>query len=246
MGTHPGPRRSAAEKQLWLVHLHLGPKRPPQQARVSLCASIHRRIRPGLWLPVQPHSPVAGQVNRQRKELEYTQKQSSATTKPLLGFWHLTISKIHQEESLHTLVFAEYLHRDCCFIAHICTYVLTQATPLVLQEAKGSAPCRQSPPDPPATGARTARGRITVFQALQRGSGMGAKPNISSTNKNPVSSHTFAIFFWHNLVCAAQAQPSRMKLQNCAWPAVFYISPLRCCSVPFAHINSPCLEFRSC
>lgn len=207
MGTHPSLCRSAAEKQLWLVHPHLGPKRPPQQARVSLYASIHHRIRPGLWLPLQPSLPIAGQVNGQRKELEYTQKQSSATTKSLLGFWHLTISKIHQEESPCTLVFAEYLHRDCCFITHVCIYVLTQATPLVLQEAKGSAPGRQScppPPDPPATGASTASGRITVFWALQRGSGTGAKPNILSTNKNPVSSHTSAIFFWHNLVCTAQ------------------------------------------
>lgn len=136
MGTLPGLCRSAAEKQLWLVHPHLGPKRPPQQARVSLCASIHHRIRPGLWLPLQPRLPIAGQVNGQRKELEYTQKQSSATTKSLLGFWHLTISKIHQEESLYTLVFAEYLHRDCCFIAHVCIYVLTQATPWSCKKQK--------------------------------------------------------------------------------------------------------------
>lgn len=50
---------------------------------------------------------------------------------------------------------------------------------------------------------------------------------------------------WHNLVYTAQTQPSRIKLCNCT-PSPQFISPLWCYWLPFAHISSPCLEFRSC
>lgn len=84
---------------------------PPQ---VCLAQGSDQPVTPA---PAPATFPIAGWVNGQSKELQYTQKQSSATIRclgaenqtraaayqSLSGFWHLTISKIHQEESLWSL-----------------------------------------------------------------------------------------------------------------------------------------------
>ena len=78
--TPPVPAGARQKSQLLLVHsLHLGPKSPLQQARVSLCIH-HRSVSHRAPAPTPATFPLAGQINGQRKGLQYTQKQSSVTT----------------------------------------------------------------------------------------------------------------------------------------------------------------------
>lgn len=123
-------------------------------------------------------------------------------------------------------IFAQTLfHHSCLYLGADPGYSLG------LARSKASAPQTillprpSPPPDPSATGASTASGRIAVFQPSQRGSGTEAKPNIPCTNKNRLQPHICHVF-WSNLVCTAQSQPSRIKPWNCTL-SPWYISPLR-------------------
>lgn len=90
-----------------------------------------------------------------------------------------------------------------------------------------------SPPDPAATGASTARGRITVLLFANK---IWGRSTAQCTNKNP------ACF---GITWSTQCKHSPAKsVCNCT-PSSQFISPL-CCWVPFDHITSPCLEFKSC
>lgn len=125
-----------------------------------------------------------------------------------------------------------------------------QATILALQEIKplpdtgNAASHTLFLPDPPATGASTASGRITVLHPLQRGSGAEARPDTPCTKKNPLSNHIFARLF--GITWSAQHKYSPAQLNHGIALSPWFISPLCYYWVPFTHVSLPRPEFRSC
>lgn len=149
----------------------------------------------------------------------------------------LTINKVYHESGI-CRIFA-----PCYFITKVCIWVLTQAIQSLCPHRQYcflNPPFQILPPQEPAQ--QVGGSQYSTLCKEDLGQMQGQTHNAQAKIQSLATPWPG---FWHNLVYVVQTQPSRIKLCNCT-PSPQFISPLCCFWVPFVHISSPCLEFKSC
>lgn len=141
----------------------------------------------------------------------------------------LTINKIHHESGICRIF------PPCCFITKVCIWVPTQA-------AQSFCPHRQccfpNPLPSRSCSHRSQHSKREDHSTSLFANKIWGRCKAQCTSKNPAS---FGIT-WSTQCKHSPAE----SVCNCnCTPSSQFISPLRCW-IPFDHISSPCLEFKSC